>query len=34
MLLYTFIKIISRYKYTLFEDICNTQEYYFLMKGG
>jgi hypothetical protein len=34
MLLYTFIKIISQYKYTLFEDICNTQEHYFLMKGG
>lgn len=33
MLLYTFIKIISQYKYTLFEDICNTQEHYFLMKS-
>ena len=33
MLLYTFIKIISQYKYTLSDDMCNTQEHYFLMKS-
>ena len=33
MPLHAFIKIISQYKYTLFEDICNTQEHYFLMKS-
>lgn len=29
MQLHTFIKIISQYKYTLSDDMCNTQEHYF-----
>lgn len=33
MPLHASIKIISQYKYTLFEDMCNTQEHYFLMKS-